>query len=252
MNTIPLLMALTFLTANVNGLHDTSKWAEAWCVLLHRDIICLQEMHLTVSQEKAFTLYAQSYDFFFSHSTLASAGICVAVKCATGDYVVKVGEIPGRLLALDLRRDSDGLSLHFIGIYAPNDANDHSVFFHDCTSYFSSDVVLGGDFNSVIDPQDRLSGNLDSTSMQLQQCLNSFTEPPGSYLTSFTYHHPLDPSHKSHLDRFYVNFDHPWIGYSLPSPLSDHYMVGLHVPKDMDSGPHQWHFPDDLLSDESF
>ncbi len=197
-------------------------------------------------------MYAQGYDFFFSHSTLASAGLCIAVKYLSGINVVKAGEIPSRLLALDLKRNSDGLALHFVGIYAPNDVKSHCDFFTNCTAFFCGDVVLGGDFNSVIESHDRLSGKLDGTSTQLQQCLQNFHKPPDVHLSSFTYHHPSISTCKSCLDRFYLNFDYPWVGYILPAPFSDHYMVGLYVPKPTDQGPRQWRFPDDLLYDENF
>ena len=156
-----LVMALTFLTANVNGLHDSNKWTEVWQTVPRNNVICLQEIHLEPKQEKAFTLYAQGYDFYFSHGTSASAGLCVIVKHSSGVNVVKVGEIPRRLIALDLKRNSDGLALQFVGIYAPNDVKSCCDFFTNCTAFFCGDVVLGGDFNLVIEPYDRLSRKLD-------------------------------------------------------------------------------------------
>ena len=42
-----------------------------------------------------FELYAQGYDFFYSHGTSASAGVCTAVKRSIGVKAVKLSEIPG-------------------------------------------------------------------------------------------------------------------------------------------------------------
>ncbi len=42
------------------------------------------------------------------------------------------------------------------------------------------------------------------------------------------------------------------MGYAALAPYSDHYMVGLFVPKPVDLGPHHWQFPEDLLPQEEF
>ena len=58
------------------------------------DVLCFQETHLCTSLEFAFELHAQGYDFFYSHSTSASAGVCTAVKRSIGVKAVKLSEIP--------------------------------------------------------------------------------------------------------------------------------------------------------------
>ncbi len=57
------IMALTLLISNVNGLHDPDKWAEVWHTVPPNDVLCFQETHLTVKQERAFSLCAQGYNF---------------------------------------------------------------------------------------------------------------------------------------------------------------------------------------------
>ncbi len=79
----------------------------------------------------------------------------------------------------------------------------------------------------------------------------NLAEPDGSHLSTFTYFHPsLDQ--KSRLDHVYCNFANNWRGYAQPVPYSDHYLVGLFVPKPSDLGPRLWRFPGDLLEDENF
>ncbi len=95
-------MTLTVLTSNVNGVPDPAKWKEVWSFMPRRDIICLQETYLCPEQEYSFKLYAQSYDFWFSHSSSNLAGVCVSVWQGLGVNTVKVGEVPGHLLALHL------------------------------------------------------------------------------------------------------------------------------------------------------
>ncbi len=57
---------------------------------------------------------------------------------------------------------------------------------------------------------------------------------------------------KVDLTVFYCNFTNKWKGYAQPVPYSDHYLVGLLVPKPSDVGLRLWRFPGDLLDDENF
>ncbi len=101
-------------------------------------------------------------------------------------------------------------------------------FFTAIEVYISERLSLLGDFNSVTDPLDRLSGNLDRTSTQLFDLLlrHNLEEIEGPHHLMFSYHHPSVRSRKSHMDRIYVNFLHLCLwGYSTFSPYSDHYLV---------------------------
>ena len=117
-------MVLTLVTLNANGLHDSDKWLDLWLKIPKHDIICLQETHLEQWQEYSFTKFAQSFDFFFSHSTTNSGGICVAIRHSLGVIAHKTFEIPGHLLALDLDGLPDDCPQRIIGIYAPSVSKD--------------------------------------------------------------------------------------------------------------------------------
>ncbi len=95
-------MVLSVITLNANGLHDLLKWKELWSYVPKVDVICLQETHLLSQQEHAFQLYAQGYDFYYSHGTSASCGVCTAVKRSKGLVVNNIGAVPGRLLNLEI------------------------------------------------------------------------------------------------------------------------------------------------------
>ncbi len=75
-----VLVMVTLVSINANGLHTDMKWQPFWNEIPHADIICIQEMHLTNTQKFAFGLYAQGYEFFYSHGTSASAGVCGCQK----------------------------------------------------------------------------------------------------------------------------------------------------------------------------
>ena len=78
---IVILFILLFLTLNSNGLHNNKKWPKLWHTIKSQatDVIALQETHLTQYQEYAFSLFAQSYECFFSHGSTQSAGVFLAI-----------------------------------------------------------------------------------------------------------------------------------------------------------------------------
>ncbi len=84
-------------------------------------------------------------------------------------------------------------------IYAPPVASAHKEFFSALHSVVKGNTILIGDFNSVVESIDCLSNNQDATSMDLGLLLEifDFYEPPGSYHSTFTYHHPSIPLRKS-------------------------------------------------------
>ncbi len=184
------LAFLTAITLNVNGLGDKDKWQELWQGISRPDILCFQETHLCTSLEFAFCLHAQGYDFYFLHGSSASAGVCTAVKYSLGIKVVKLTDVPGCLLALDLTLQNE--TLRIINVYAPNNPGDRPKFFNQINSYTAGNVMLMGDFNSVTSECDRLSHKLDPTLKSLQSLLTmaQMSEPAGSHLRTFSYHHP--------------------------------------------------------------
>ncbi len=84
------------------------------------------------------------------------------------------------------------------------------LFFQDMSQHLDSNSVFLGDFNSVTSKEDHKSGNLDATSVQLNELLlsNGFEEIVGSHRGMFSYHHPSISERKSQLDHIYVNFPH--------------------------------------------
>ena len=148
-----LLVMLTWVTVNMNGLHKLDKWQAFWNEVPYIDVICVQETHLTWAQEFAFGLHAQSYEFFYSHGTSASVGVFTAVKRNRGIKVSPVAEVQGRLLALDLCHPQ--ISCHLINIYAPNEPALHGTFFNSMPQWIMNKTVLLGDFNSVTQKCDR-------------------------------------------------------------------------------------------------
>ncbi len=246
-------MVLMAIILNVNSLGDKEKWVQLWKTTPRTDIICFQETHLCTSLEFTFKLHAQGYNFYFSHGSSALAGVCMAICRSLGVTAVKLADIPSHCLPLELT--NNGEMVQILNIYAPNDGCERVKFFQNLEPYLIGNVMLLGDFNSATLPQDHLSKRLDTSSILLDSILRNhqFTEPVGSHLENFTYHHPSIPECKSRLDRIYVNYlcVRLW-GFSSHVSFSDHYLVGLCLLKPVDLGPKPWRFPSDLLEDEAY
>ncbi len=99
--------------------------------------------------EFAFQLHAQGYDFYFSHGTLASAGVCTAIRHSLGVTAVKLKGIPRRLLPLDLQKDCE--TLHILNVYALNVSIECKEFFGEMEKLVVGNVMVLGDFNCVTD-----------------------------------------------------------------------------------------------------
>ena len=156
------------------------------------------------------------------------------------------------MLALDVQLLTG--SLWVVGLYAPSIPNKHLFLFKDMHRYFNDNMMLLGDFNSVISPTDRLSGHLDATSMILYDMLSHWglAEPNGNHLQYFSYHHPSDSSQKSQIDCIYMNkcLNNMW-GYTSLTTFSDHYTVGIYLQTIGTKKPKPWRFLIDVLNDKT-
>ena len=248
------MVLLSFITLNVNGIHDPTKWLELWSYVPKSDVLCFQETHLTPAQEYSFQLYAQSYDFVYSHGTTNSGSVCIVYRRNIGLEVKKTGEIPGKLLSVDLSSDTQDL-IWLVTVYAPNDVHSRIKFFHELCTFVMDNTILLGDFNSVTDPADKLSGKLDGTSKELARLLRDcdLCEPYGSQNTTFTYHHLSDPLWKSRIDHIFMTHGTSlYYGYAHYMSCSDHYLVGITPCPDLERGHRQWKFQPDLLCNPDF
>ena len=126
--------------------------------------------HLSPDQEYSFQLHAQSYDFYYSHGTTNSADICIAVKCGSFLSVAHCNVVQGHLVALELQSLTS--TFRVVGVYAPSLPAAHKSFFKEMQNYFTNNMLLLGDFNSVTSEMDHFSRNLDPTSTDLHSLLD--------------------------------------------------------------------------------
>ena len=113
----------------------------------------------------------------------------ITVRQACIQQVIPYANILGHALSLDITVKSQVLRV--INFYRHPKANIRSTHLHTIFDWIlGSKLMLVGDFNSITSPTDRVSGNLDPSSMVLQSFLDKsgLTEPGGS--KCYTYQHP--------------------------------------------------------------
>ncbi|CAM2101782.1 unnamed protein product [Caretta caretta] len=175
--------------------------------------------------------------------------------------------MPSRLL--HVQACVEGLILNLVNVYAPNTGPDRVRFYWQALAFLGTldpheCLVLGGDFNTTLEDQDRsgLKSSPATTSI-LREIMDHHS------LVDVWHDHHLDDdtafiyvwveddrSHHSQLDRIYFSHFHlAWAHASgiWPAPFMDHHLVtGTASLSSERSGQAYWHFNNNLLEDVGF
>ena len=158
-NTSTPIDELVICSLNVRGLSNTLKRFR-WPRMKKLSIFFLQEVHCTKEKEPLWSSEWGSSAFFSSFSS-ASAGVCILFNNNFEFKVMRQFSDPeGRFIIIDIKIENKIITL--VNIYAPND--DNPAFFKKVLSHLlpfdCEEIVLGGDFNLVLDVQkDKKGGN---------------------------------------------------------------------------------------------
>ena len=153
-------------------------------------------MHLTQDQEYLFQCALPNYNVYFENGTSNSAGVLTAVKQNCGIQIKLQFGQSGRFLSIICSWDSTLYKI--MNIYAPNDVLECITFFeHLQVDLMDENILLCGDFNSVMSDSDHMSKRLDETSGFLNKLVrtHNLCEPQGFY--QFMYQHPSQPQQQS-------------------------------------------------------
>ena len=186
-------------------------------------MIALQETHLTQHQEYAFSLFAQSYECFFSHSSMQSAGVFLAIHRNQGFKVEHYLAIDSHIQVLDIRYND--LPLRIINVYAPTNAEKQKKAFQQLSTLVIKDsTIILRDFNSVQPQSDRLSNQTNATTNTLNQLLNDFQLKESKYNGAFTYQNSGDASKQSRINYIFgpVEIMNNTYLYQVWTSISDH------------------------------
>ena len=133
----------------------------------------VQEVHCTKEKESLWTS-GWGFTAFFSSFSSASAGVCILFNNNFQFEIIRqFSDQEGRYIIIDMKIDNKILTL--VNIYAPN--NDNPTFFQNLLdqilSFESKEVIMGGDFNLVMDVQkDKKGGNATTHRNSLKEVQN--------------------------------------------------------------------------------
>ncbi|CAM5113120.1 unnamed protein product [Eretmochelys imbricata] len=230
-------------------------------------VVFLQETHTDPAAEDRWRLEWED-GVYFSHFATWQAGVATLFSPNLRPEVLGVNEaVPGHLLHLRVRME--GLVVNLVNIYAPQMSSRRPQFYQQVSDFLGTldsheCLVLGGDFNTTLEEQDRSGAELSPATVNI---LRGIVEHH-SLVDVWHDHHPDDTStftfvqveaHRSHhswLDHIYLSRFHLSQAHSSniwPAPFSDHHLATITASLRAERpGPAYWHFNNSLLEDEGF
>ena len=268
-SSLVLVMALSILTLNCNGLRDSSKrsglvqWLRSLPVSV--DVVCLQETHCLTTKECSSWFLTSGFSSVLSPGSVHSCG-CAVLFHPSLSLVNSWCDADGRFLQCEF--SFLGKPFRVCCIYGPNRNPARDQFLDDLHSriYPSIPTVLAGDFNTVFHPaNDRLGSDPADSSRESSSSLRDLFEAccatdiwRYTYLSSssFTWTR-WNGALASRIDLIGVSF--VWVPSVsccdiLPCPFSDHcaVLLSVSVPDTVPSGPGLWKLNTSILGDDEY
>jgi exonuclease III len=146
------MSVVKLLSANVQGIHGKSKRNDVLSYLkeLNSSILCLQDIHLTISDEEEISKYLNA-SVYIAGSSTNSRGVLIAVRKNIDHKIIQVArDNAGNYIVLDLWLYES--KFRIINIYGPN--KDSPDFFLNIRQLIlekpEMNIILCGDFNLTI------------------------------------------------------------------------------------------------------
>ena len=165
---------------NCRGLADGRKRRAVfqWLKTYYNGIVLLQETHSTLLCEKQW-LGEWGGDIFFSHGNYNARGVAILIPKNLQLKILNVyRDDEGRYVILDI--EGDGWKMLLCNIYAPTkDKSSEQLDFFIKVFNFIKDledknIVMGGDFNTCLDPQIDKSGGEVETKSKCAQLIQDY------------------------------------------------------------------------------
>lgn len=262
----------SLLSLNVRGLNNLGKRKAVfrWLDKGNFDIILLQETHSTVETE---ILWKREWSgpIFFSHGTGNSRGCCMLVRNTLDFSPLSVhADNEGRFLIVKSLIVDDPITI--VNVYAPNVETEHVNFMKHLDDTFSkydisnlNDLIMGGDWNVIRDPELDKSGGNYFVKKRSVECIDEL-------LTKFNLNDPWRIKHpdtkrytwrqsnpliQCRLDYWLISdslFDKVHETDVIPSIRSDHSAISLKFQNFQQTkcGPNFWKFNSSLLEDNIY
>ncbi len=256
-------------TLNVRGLRDDfkRKLVLDWLKTLNIDVICLQETYCTKEFKTKFNKNWDGEVYHSESDSKNSKGVCILFKKGLDIKVLDTHkDEQGRRLIISVKINNETFT--FVNIYAPSDNPENRIaFYKRCSSwikqllYSENQLVVTGDFNSVLSSKGRASGKTDRSTKHFQGLLKylSLKDAWGTLKPNdpgFTYVNPGKPDQQSRLD--YVLLSPILCNLTKKisikvAPVPDHKMVITHiVGLNRKRGPSYWKLNVSILKDKEY
>ena len=150
-----------------------------WLRAKKQSMYMLQEVHCTQDTTDIWTC-EWGYKALFSCCSSNKAGVAILFNNNFNFQIHKVFLDPnGRFLICDIVADSKHLTL--ANIYAPNedDPNFFQVFFDHLSNFRCEEIIIGGDFNLVLEVEKDKRGGLARTHKNALKVIQDFSENLG-------------------------------------------------------------------------
>ena len=261
---------LNVITLNVRGLRDKTKRDVLLQFLDHHkvDISFLQETYCTEDFKDTFFSNFSNYNVFHSCSnSVHSRGVSILIRKSLQFKVINhIIDDEGRKLLLNVEINGEVKSL--VCAYLPNKERERVNFFVQFTEWIvnncidNNNVILGADFNCVLEKIDRKLENKDKSS----KCFKRFLEKlefqdiwraKNKNTVEFTFTDPSNRGYNSRID--YILGSRAFCDKQIksakiiPAPVPDHNAVmvcfSLHENK---RGPGYWKLNTSVLKDEMY
>ena len=252
---------------NVRGIRDTVKRRQLFQKFHNSnyDIFMIQEAHCTPEVTSQWSS-EWGGEIFFSHGTSNSKGVCILLKNSVSRTIHKCEQVEGRALFLDITINNTKFTLS--NIYAPNQ-DDVDFFINICNilETIGNDLmVVGGDYNCVLDINIDKKGGLPQTHTNSVQFLQTWMEE-NDMIDIYRKSHPMVLKYtwarRGGNAPVFCRLDFYLISYALcdkvktvdikPGFLTDHSAVTLELELYSNPrGPGFWKFNVSLLSDPTY
>lgn len=172
---------MKFASWNVRGINSPIKRSKILNHLkkLNADICLLQETHLLESEHKKLQTSQFSHIFSSSYSS-KKRGVAILIRRNLSVTINKtIADTEGRYIIINSTINNNNITI--ANIYGPNidDENFFHTFFSILLEFTQSAVIIGGDFNTVINPI------LDKSNTSNQMKTWHSTEIIKQYMTDF-------------------------------------------------------------------
>lgn len=264
-----LVMALSILTLNCNGIRDHSKrsglvqWLRSLPVSV--DVVCLQETHCLSSVECSSWFSSSGFGFVLSPGSAHSCGNIILFRPSLS-LVNSWCDSVGRFVQCEFSFHDK--SFRICCIYCPNRNPARDQFLDDLHPKIDPSIptILAGDFNTVFDRSvDRLGSDPADSSRESSSSLRDLFDACCS-IDIWRYLHPSSSSFTwtrwngslaSRIDLFGVPY--VWVSSVssceiLPCPFSDHcsVLLSVSVPDVVPPGPGLWKLNTSILEEEEY